>query len=598
MFSNRIRFGVFAALGVAAGLASVAVASGPSNSTCASATTLGLGQTTHNNAGAFEDVNSDCAIAFGVLWFSFVAPETGAYVIDTFGTENLDSSSGNDADTVIVVYDACGGTQVACNDDFDGLDSSVKISLAAGQTIKIAVGEFDGDEFTFNLNIARQEFSCREALWNNGEYNGNGAQTSVFGFNDRWDELSLLTFDDFYLCEGRVHRVQTIRGIMCTDAVIPKASLVVVRDCDGRPSLEERDIVAYATQVASIEQDFDELSDCLAGRIELRETGRVNADGFRIIEVIATFDRTWLRGGNYWLTLVGTSGTSNPLEQFFFAYAGDEGVVKGKPGVFYDASTEVFTDVDTLCCGCTDFAFTVEGFYCKILHDNANPIVATDTNTAAVFPATPSLQNGSRTADKSRSADDIVLPPCSDIPLCYAEAYIWTNCDRIFLELYGNDCKKPGGEPFGTIEASCVTDTGHRTWEPGSNIELKLLRAEFYDGWPKFRQNPNGSNLWISVFAQGDNRQNARAYLAFGNRCDRICDITWNAGCFRGPAYSTSSWRSAGADYALMVAVAPERRRPEPVVTPPTCRADVNQDGGVTVQDLFDFLSSYFAGCP
>jgi hypothetical protein len=47
-----------------------------------------------------------------------------------------------------------------------------------------------------------------------------------------------------------------------------------------------------------------------------------------------------------------------------------------------------------------------------------------------------------------------------------------------------------------------------------------------------------------------------------------------------------------------MVAVAPERCRDVTVVTPPACRADVNQDGGVTVQDLFDFLSSYFAGCP
>lgn len=599
MFNQRTRFGMFAALGLAAGLASVAVASGPSNSVCANATTLGIGRTTHNNIGASQSVDSECAVAYGVVWFSFVAPETGAYVIDTFGTDNLDSSSGDDADSVIVIYDACGGTQLACNDDFDGLDSSVKISLAAGQTIKIAVGEFDDDEFTFFLNIAPQSFSCREALWNNGDYNGNGAQTSVFGFNDRWEELGLLTFDDFYLCEGRVHRVQTIRGIMCTDAVIPKASLVVVRDCDGLPDRTEGNVVAYATQVASLQQDFEEFnSDCLAGRIELRETGRVNADGFRIIEVIATFDRAWLRGGNYWVTLFGTSGTANPLEQFFFAYAGNEGVVKGRPGVFYDRDSDTFTDVDTLCCGCTDFAFTVEGFYCKILHDNANPLAADDANTTIGFPGTPSLQNGSRTSDKSRSADDIVFAPCRFNQLCYAEAYIWTNCDRIFLELYGNDCKKPGGESFGTIEASCVTDTGRRTWEPGSNIELKLLRAEFYDRWPKLRQSRNGSNLWISVFAQGDNRQNARAYLAFGSRCDRRCDITWNPGHVRGPAYATSLWRSAGADYALMVAIAPEARREVAVVTPPTCRADVNQDGGVTVQDLFDFLSSYFAGCP
>lgn len=32
--------------------------------------------------------------------------------------------------------------------------------------------------------------------------------------------------------------------------------------------------------------------------------------------------------------------------------------------------------------------------------------------------------------------------------------------------------------------------------------------------------------------------------------------------------------------------------------TPPTCRADSNNDGGVTVQDIFDFLVAYFAGQP
>lgn len=599
MFSKRSGFGWLGAVGAVLATGSLALASGPGNVTCETASVVGLGRSTHSNAGAATDLDNDCAEAFGVVWFSFTAPTTGEYMIDTFGTEELGESSGGNADTVLVVLDACGGTELACNDDGSfGFDSIVKLPLAAGQTIKIAVGEFDEDEITFYLNIAQQSFSCESALWNNGEYNGNGAQTSVLGFNDRWDEVGLLTFDDFYLCDGRVHRIETIRGILCTDAVIPKASLLVVRECDGRPSLNAEDIMAYATQVARVEEEFEDNSECLAGRIELRETGLVNADGFRIIEVIATFDRVWLRGGNYWLTFFGTSGTGNPLEQFFFAYAGQNGVVKGKPGVFFDAITNQFTDVDTLCCGCTDFAFSVEGFYCKILHDNAYPVTANDNTAAVGFPGTPSLQNGSRTNDKSRSADDITFGPCMNNQLCYAEAYIWSNCDRIFLELYANECKKPGGEAFGAIEASCVTDTGLRTWEPGTNIELKLLRAEFYDGWPKFRGNINGYNLWVSVFAQGDNRQNARAYLAFGDRCDRRCDITWNAGCFRGPTYATSMWQSAPADYALMVAVAPERIRMDRVITPPVCRADVNQDGGVTVQDLFDFLTSYFAGCP
>jgi hypothetical protein len=31
---------------------------------------------------------------------------------------------------------------------------------------------------------------------------------------------------------------------------------------------------------------------------------------------------------------------------------------------------------------------------------------------------------------------------------------------------------------------------------------------------------------------------------------------------------------------------------------PAVCVADINQSGDITVQDIFDFLSAYFAGCP
>ncbi len=33
-------------------------------------------------------------------------------------------------------------------------------------------------------------------------------------------------------------------------------------------------------------------------------------------------------------------------------------------------------------------------------------------------------------------------------------------------------------------------------------------------------------------------------------------------------------------------------------VNPPVCRADFNQVGGVTVQDIFDFLSAWFLNAP
>jgi hypothetical protein len=34
------------------------------------------------------------------------------------------------------------------------------------------------------------------------------------------------------------------------------------------------------------------------------------------------------------------------------------------------------------------------------------------------------------------------------------------------------------------------------------------------------------------------------------------------------------------------------------ILTTPVCAADFNQSGIVSVQDIFDFLAAYFAGCP
>ena len=37
---------------------------------------------------------------------------------------------------------------------------------------------------------------------------------------------------------------------------------------------------------------------------------------------------------------------------------------------------------------------------------------------------------------------------------------------------------------------------------------------------------------------------------------------------------------------------------PPPEVFVPTCAPDINGDGLVTLQDLFDYLNAFFAGCP
>lgn len=79
--------------------------------------------------------------------FGFTARAAGTFTIDTFGSSY---------DTTLYVRDAtCGGAELACNDDTGGLQSSVQVTLAAGQTIRVFVdGAASTDFGAFTLNIS------------------------------------------------------------------------------------------------------------------------------------------------------------------------------------------------------------------------------------------------------------------------------------------------------------------------------------------------------------------------------------------------------------------------------------------------------------
>src|SRR5262249_35638915 len=79
--------------------------------------------------------------------FSYQAPATGLYTIDTLGSQ---------FDTVLYVRaNTCSGGELACNDDAgDGsLQSQLEVSLLAGQSIVIVVDGFGTQRGHFNLNI-------------------------------------------------------------------------------------------------------------------------------------------------------------------------------------------------------------------------------------------------------------------------------------------------------------------------------------------------------------------------------------------------------------------------------------------------------------
>jgi len=576
----------------------------PPNDFCSDPSTATCGSNFGTNVEASGGFTGTCTFGNGNIWFEFVAPVTANYTIDTIGSGVLD--------TVLSVQTGCEGTQLACDDDSASQTtmaghSRLRVFLSSGQRVLIEVATFgvNNNSGTVQVNIACSEnrLECCQP-WDNGDIDRRNGQTSQIGFGEDWRVVGRVTADDFWLCEGNIYRINTLSAKLLTDSIVPKADIIIVRDCDGLPNV--RDIVAIAESVP--QTNVDPSLECQYGTVTITETGEVDSDGFRFINVEANWDKLHLEGGAYWVIVYGFSGTGDADEQFFWLTSGNQ-VVKGRPGHFSetDLSTElVWTSIDEICCGCTDFNFCLSGEECKILLDNGRP-----TTERSNIVGEPSLQTGS-TSQVARSADQFVVPPCNDVYLCYAEAWVWTNCERISFSLFSNDCHLPNeSAPLATFDAQCVIDTEITTFV--GNTQVSLKKAIFFDfnqptigGGRRGYLLEAGRNYWFSAFAQGDNRQNAKGFFAFNSYCDRACWINFDPGAVKGPPYVTGRWRSTsdlsyGArDFAFLVAVEPAELEIQPPDdgTGTTCAADVNRDNVVSLQDLFDYLQAFFTGCP
>lgn len=98
--------------------------------------------TTEGATGA--DITS-CAVGDSIdVWHCWEADCTGTA---TF------SLCGSGFDTTLAIFDACGGTELACNDDFCGLQSQISLSVTSGTTYFIRVSGFNGATGSYTLNV-------------------------------------------------------------------------------------------------------------------------------------------------------------------------------------------------------------------------------------------------------------------------------------------------------------------------------------------------------------------------------------------------------------------------------------------------------------
>jgi len=121
--------------------------------------------------GSTVDADNDGGASCGLsalspdVWYAY----TNTAACDVQVTAST-CNPGTNFDTVVSVLDACGGSQIACNDDsncseFNGRPSTVTWYVPAGATHFIRVAGFDGETGDFELSVSRSSSngSCSSA---------------------------------------------------------------------------------------------------------------------------------------------------------------------------------------------------------------------------------------------------------------------------------------------------------------------------------------------------------------------------------------------------------------------------------------------------
>jgi len=121
----------------------------PANDECAAALALTEGQFYGDSDGATGTSTSSCGVGdTRDVWFDYVASRTGATRISL-----CCDLSDHLFDTTIAVYSACGGAELACNNDFCGQISQVDFNVVAGTHYRVRVAGNAGATGGFRMTI-------------------------------------------------------------------------------------------------------------------------------------------------------------------------------------------------------------------------------------------------------------------------------------------------------------------------------------------------------------------------------------------------------------------------------------------------------------
>ncbi|MCH8825196.1 MAG: hypothetical protein IH984_17005 [Planctomycetes bacterium] len=126
--------------------------------TCDTCIPIGDGVINGDNTGSTPEADPT-SCSFGgpnatiADWYCYTAPCDGIATATT-----CNDQPPNPLDTVLAVFDSCGGNELACNDDDCGLRSTISWPAVAGTTYYLRVAGWDGNTGPYTLDV-----SCGDA---------------------------------------------------------------------------------------------------------------------------------------------------------------------------------------------------------------------------------------------------------------------------------------------------------------------------------------------------------------------------------------------------------------------------------------------------
>jgi hypothetical protein len=442
-----------------------------------------------------------------------------------------------------------------------------------------------------------------QCVWDNGSV----APAAAIGANGQLSHLGSTgtgakVADDFYLCPNHVYRLFNFTGQMLTNAIIRKAELEFYEDCNGTPA--------------------DVPFKVFTNSVVLTEVPSSNGYSMVTYSFDLCGDCFFLDGGkSYWVALVGRSDqTGNDLSYWVSTTPNPSpSTVMGMPPVKrfgiggpepYPFNFQPWEPTNDCCLGCVNMSYRITGEACLEAWNNGT----IDLNPATEG-GTPSGTHRA-TPNPPRAADNFIIRGCDPVKVCYLETYIWTNCNPVqgFAEIYENACYQalvnvtppPGAllpiaptfTPFATVLATRIEQvTGATFVYNGTTLNAyKLVFCQ-----PALTLQP-GQTYWISTGSYGSGSLNGEALFAYAAPgCNGACPIRLTPGGSLDRNVTPLVWLDTGHEHAFRIAVRGElgliNALPGPA-TPPPCTADINNDGVVNSQDIFDYLNAWFSGCP